>query len=58
VKFAWQKLSNYYSEVTPLTGKLLIGAHILDTFQMLQSFRLWDKGMDINSEDETSSTSK
>jgi len=54
VKFAWQKLSKYYTTVTPTTGMLLISAHILDPFGKLQSFRMWDKGMDINPEDETS----
>src|SRR5882757_8255213 len=33
---------------------LLITAHILDPFRKLRSFRKWDKGMDINPEDETS----
>jgi len=32
----------------------LISAHILDQFRKLRSFRKWDKGMDINPEDETS----
>jgi len=35
---------------------LLISAHFLDPFQKLRSFRKWDKGMDINPEEETSST--
>jgi hypothetical protein len=56
VKLARQKLSKYYAEVTPTTGKLLISAQILDPFWKLRSFRKWDKGMDINSEDETSYT--
>jgi len=58
VKLARQKLSKYYAEVTPMTGTLLIPAHILDPFQKLQSFRNWDKGMDINHEDETSYTTQ
>jgi len=58
VKCARQKLSKYYTEVTPTTGMLLITAHILDTFRKLRSFRMWDKGMDINPEDETSYTSQ
>ena len=53
VKFVPQKLSKYYTEVTPTTGMLLISAHILDPFRNLRSFRKWDKGMDINPEDET-----
>jgi len=58
VKFAQQKLSRYYTEVTPMTGMLLISAHILDLFRKLQSFRKWDKGMDINPEDLTSHTTQ
>jgi hypothetical protein len=56
VKCAWQKLSKYYTEVTPTTGILTIWTDILDLFPKLRSFRKWDKGMDINSEDETSYT--
>ena len=37
---------------------LLISAHILDHFWKLRSFRKWDKGMDINPEDETSYTTQ
>jgi len=58
VKCARQKLSKYYTEVTPTTGMLLITAHILDPFQKLRSFRKWGKGMDINPEDETSYTTQ
>jgi len=36
VKFARQKLSKYYAEVTPSTGMLLISAHILDPFRKLR----------------------
>ena len=54
VKLARQKLSKYYAEVTPTTGMLLISAHIHDPFWKLRSFRKWDKGIDINPEDETS----
>jgi hypothetical protein len=35
VKCAQQKLSKYCTEVTPMTGMLLILAHILDTFRKL-----------------------
>jgi len=52
VKLAQQKLSKYYAEVTLTMGMLLISAHIFDPFQKLQSFRKYDKGMDINPEDE------
>jgi hypothetical protein len=31
----------------------LILAHILHSFRRLRSFRQWDKGMDINAEDDT-----
>jgi len=58
VKCARQKLSKYYTEVTSTTGMLLITAHILDPFRKLRSFRKWDKGMDINPEDETSYTTQ
>jgi hypothetical protein len=58
VKLVWQKLSKYYSEVTATTGMLLISAHILDPFRKLRSCRNWDKGMDINAEDETSYTTQ
>jgi len=54
VKLARQKLSKYYTEVTPTTGMLPISAHILDPFRKLRLFRTWDKEMDINAEDETS----
>jgi len=53
VKLARQKLSKYYAEVTPMMGMLLISAQIPDPSRKLQSFRKWDKGMDLNPEDET-----
>jgi len=53
VKVAWLKLSKYYTDVTPLTGTLLISAHILNSFQRLWLCTKWDKGMDFNPEDET-----
>jgi len=58
VKLARQKLSKYYAEVTPMMGMLPISAHILNPFRKLRSFRKWDKGMDINSEDKTSYTTQ
>jgi len=58
VKLARQKLSKYYAEVTTTTGILLISAHILNPFRKLRSYRKWDKGMDINPEDETSYTTQ
>jgi len=39
-------------------GMLLISAHILDPFRKLRSFTKWDKGMDIDPEDETSYTTQ
>jgi hypothetical protein len=48
VKLARQKLSKYYTEVTPKTGMLLISGHILDSFRNLRSIGKWVKGMDIN----------
>jgi hypothetical protein len=58
VKLAQQMLSKYYAEVIPTTGMLPISAQILDSFRKLQSFRKWDKGMDINPQDETSYTTQ
>jgi len=58
VKLARQKLFKYYAEVTPTRGMVLISAHILDPFRKLWSFRMWDKGMDVNPEDETSYTTQ
>jgi len=58
VKCARKKLSKYYTEVTLTTGTLLISAHILDPFRKLRLLRKWDKGMDINPEDETSYTTQ
>jgi len=52
-KCARQMHSQYHTAVTPTTGMLLISVHILDPFRKLRSYRKWDKGMDINSEDET-----
>jgi len=58
VKLARRKLSKYYAEVTPTTGMLLISAHIVNLFRKLRSFREWDKGIDINPEDQTSYTTQ
>jgi len=58
IKVARQKLSKYCTEVTPTTGLLLIAAHIHDPFRKLWSSRKWDKGMDINSGEETSYTTQ
>jgi len=58
VKLARQKVSKYYAKVTPTTGMLLISAHLHDPFRKMRSFRKWDKGMDINPEDQTSYTTQ
>jgi len=58
VKFARHMLSKCYAEVTAMLAMVLISAHILDLFQMLQSLRQWDKGMDIHPEDKTSYTTQ
>jgi hypothetical protein len=41
-----------------MRGKLHISAQILDPFSKLRWFRKWDKGMDINPQDETSYTTQ
>ena len=58
LKLARQKLSKYYSEVTPTGVMVVFSAHILDPFRTLESFSKCDKGMDINPEDETFYTSQ
>ena len=57
-KLPRQKLSKYYAEVTPTIRMPLISSHILDPFRKLRPFRKWDKGMNINPEDETSYTTQ
>jgi len=54
VKLVWQKLSKYYAEVTPTMGILGISTHILHCIWKLRSGSKWDKGMDINPEDQIS----
>jgi len=58
VKLARQQLSKYYAEVTATTGMVLSSGHIPNSFRKLRSFRKWDKGIDINPEDETSYTTQ
>jgi hypothetical protein len=58
VLLAREKVSKYYAEVNLTTGMLLISTHILNPFRKLQSFRMWDKGMDIDPQDETSYTTQ
>jgi len=58
VKFARQKLSKYYAEVTPTTGLLHISARILDHFRKLRSSTKQDKGIENHPEDKTFYTTK
>ena len=58
MKFARQKQSKYYAEVTATTSMLLTSTHILIPFGKLQSFWKWDKGIAINSGGETSYTAQ
>jgi len=53
LKFARPQLSKCNVEVTAETSMLLDSARILDPFRKLPSFWNWEKGMDINPEDET-----
>jgi len=57
-KFACQKLSKCYTQVSCTSGMHHISAQILDPCWMLQSLRKWDKGMDINPEDKISYTTQ
>jgi len=58
VNVVCQKLSKYYAKGTPTTGMLLMSARILDPLRKLRSFRMWDKGIDINPEDKSSNTTQ
>jgi len=49
-------MSKYHSEVAPTMGMLLISANNLDPWHELRSIKMWDNGMDINLEEETSYT--
>lgn len=53
MKRVQQKLSHCRADVTPTSGMLLITAHLVDHFWKFPLFRKWEKGMDINPEDET-----
>lgn len=55
-KFACEELCQYFAEVTPTPGILLMSAHNLPPFRKFGSFRWWVKEMDINLEIETSCT--
>ena len=58
VKFARQKMSYYYAEVTPTMGMHLTSVPILNLFGKLRQFWKSDKKMDINPEDESSYTTQ
>jgi hypothetical protein len=58
VTLAQQKHYKHNAEVTPIAGMVLISAHNLDPVQKLQSFRMRNKGMEFNPEDETSNTAQ
>jgi len=58
VKLAQQKLSTYSGELTPTTGMLVICTHMLHCFRKFRLFRMGDKGMDVNPEDNTSYTTQ
>jgi len=54
VKCEQQKLSKYYTELTPTTVMLLISVHIVHPVRKLRWFRTWDMGVDINPEEKAS----
>jgi len=56
VKSARQKLCKYDAEVNSSKGKILISAHILNSFRKLRSCRKVDRGMDIHPGNKTSYT--
>ena len=58
VKLARQKLSKYYSKVTPMTSMLLISVQIFDRFRVLRLCRMWDRWIRNNPEDETDYTTE
>jgi len=58
MKFACQKVSKHYVEVTPTTGMLLIAAHIVESLWKLRFFRKLDKGLHIDPDDRSSNTTQ
>lgn len=58
MKISRQKLPKYYAEVTLMTGRFPISAHILDHFAKFQLFRMWLKGLAINALDKKSYTTQ
>jgi hypothetical protein len=49
-------LSKDYSQVTQMTGQLLISVHVLEHCPNLQSIWKWDMGIDNNLDNMTSYT--
>jgi len=58
LKLAWPKVPKENAAATPTTGMLLMSGDILYHFQKVRLFRMWDKGLDINPENETSYTTQ
>jgi hypothetical protein len=58
MKVGCQKPSKDSANITPMTGPHHTYAHMLDHFRKLRSVRKWDKAMDINPENEMSSTTQ
>jgi hypothetical protein len=58
VTLTGQNMSKCYADITPTPGMLLISVHILNHFQMSESFWMWDKGIDTNPENETTYTAQ
>jgi len=50
LKIACNRVCKYYSQVTPEMGMLPVPTQILNPFGKFQPFRIWDKAMDINTE--------
>jgi len=58
MRFACSKLPKYSTEVTPITGMLLISAPLLDPVQKMQSLWKWDNGVHIDPKDEIAYTTQ
>jgi hypothetical protein len=56
--FGHQMLLKVCAEVTLTMVMLSMPANILHSFQILLSFRMWDKSMDINSQDKSLHTTQ
>jgi hypothetical protein len=53
IKCAYQKLSNYYAEITPTMGVLLIAAYSFNSFKQLRLSKKRNNGMEITCEEES-----